>query len=326
MFIIAVGFVKQASIWRPTSGGNTPFLAAVLLVFALVEVGLGGCAGTTTSTSAPAPTTTTPSSSAPTALSLPVPPAHWDVTTGSTGQVGGILLADVDPALLTGNFARCPECHSLLDRAASQNPALVQQFEHGFHLEKGARCADCHEVPTHTEIAIRKPTMIKCFGCHSQTDTAAPSGACATCHPRNFPLKPTTHEASDWLPSREQLVTTRATHPKAAQESPKGCELCHTKTFCSDCHGLDMPHPQDWQNVHSEKAVDVGGKVCMRCHPNNESCQVCHHPGYKPGGPPWWQIHPQAVYNEGPDLCLQCHSTLTCARCHTTGEYKDFTE
>ncbi len=250
---------------------------------------------------------------------MPVTPAA-----GGGNADHSLLLANVDPILLTGNFARCPECHSVLDRAASENPALTQQFAHSFHLKDGAKCGDCHEVPTHTETKIRKPPMVKCFNCHSQTDASAPPGTCSTCHPSDFPLKPATHSAPDWLPTQAELVSTRATHPKAAQESPKECEICHAKTFCSDCHGLEMPHPADWQNNHPKQAAAIGGQVCMRCHFNNETCSACHHPGYKPGGPPWWKIHPQASYSEGPDFCLRCHSTLTCAHCHTSGEYKDF--
>ncbi|MCL4368754.1 MAG: hypothetical protein M1337_06270 [Actinobacteria bacterium] len=245
---------------------------------------------------------------------------------GGSTQTGGMHLADVNKALLTGNFARCPECHSLLDLSASRNSALTKRFAHGFHLEKGATCDQCHEVPTHTSTEVRKPTMLKCFGCHSQTDKTKPTGACAACHPPGFSLKPQTHSDPTWLPPLAQLVTTRATHPTAWEKSPKECELCHAPTFCTKCHGIEMPHPLDWQKQHSSQAAKVGNGVCMKCHFNNETCRACHHPGYKPGGPPWWQIHPNAVYNEGPDRCFRCHSTRTCAHCHTTGEYKDFVQ
>jgi hypothetical protein len=232
--------------------------------------------------------------------------------------------ADVDASLLVGNFANCSDCHGFLDLAASSNPALVKAFAHAPHLAEGAKCDDCHLVPTHTETEIKRPSMVKCFGCHSLADPSKPSGTCSTCHPPDFPLKPASHEDPKWLPTTQQLVTTRASHPKAAQESPKECQICHAPSFCKDCHGLDMPHPADWQNVHTEQAKAVGGQVCLNCHPNNETCGECHHPGYKAGGTPWWQMHPTVVQTSGVTPCLQCHSTLTCAHCHTTGEYKVF--
>jgi hypothetical protein len=232
--------------------------------------------------------------------------------------------ADVDPSLLVGNFAICGDCHTLLDRSASSNPALVEAFAHAPHLAQGAKCDECHLVPTHTETEIRKPDMVKCFGCHSLTDPSKPPGTCSTCHPPDFPLKPTSHEDPTWLPTTEQLVTTRATHPAAAQKSQKECQICHAPSFCKDCHGVDMPHPDNWQAGHSDEAATVGGQVCLQCHPKSESCSACHHPGYKVGGTPWVQLHPVAVQNNGVTPCLVCHSTITCAHCHTTGEYKVF--
>ena len=228
----------------------------------------------------------------------------------------------MDPALLVGNFAICADCHTLLDRAASSNPALVKAFAHAPHLAKGAKCDECHVVPTHTSGGVRRPTMQKCFGCHSLTKPLAPPGECSVCHPASFPLTPASHRDPAWLPSQAELVTVRATHPEAAAKPDNECGSCHAPSFCLDCHGMSMPHPANWQDGHSEEAAKVGGQVCLQCHPDSESCSACHHPGYVPGGPPWWQIHPAAVQNGDATLCLRCHSTLTCAHCHTTGEYK----
>ncbi|MBU2603871.1 MAG: cytochrome c3 family protein [Actinobacteria bacterium] len=93
---------------------------------------------------------------------------------------------EVDAALLSGNFAVCGDCHSLLDRSALQGGALVPTFSHALHLDKGAGCDSCHLVPTHTEEGVRSPDMVKCFGCHSQDTASAPSGECDTCHPPVF--------------------------------------------------------------------------------------------------------------------------------------------
>jgi Cytochrome c7 and related cytochrome c len=241
------------------------------------------------------------------------------------GQESLSPLSRVDRAKLTGNFARCPECHSLLDYQARKNPALVSAFSHSNHLQRGAKCDNCHLSPTHTAGEVRKPTMLKCFGCHSQSDASKPPGKCSTCHPANFPLKPVTHNDPMWLPPAAQLVSSRAKHAQTALQSIDACKLCHSiEDFCTKCHGVQMPHAADWKKTHPETAFKVGGTVCTRCHFDQQTCMACHHPGYKPGGAPWWKLHPQIVLDKGPETCLTCHSTLTCAHCHTTGEYIDY--
>ncbi|MBU2603870.1 MAG: hypothetical protein KKA32_17200 [Actinobacteria bacterium] len=85
-----------------------------------------------------------------------------------------------------------------------------------------------------------------------------------------------------------------------------------------------MPHPTDWLTTHPAPARELGGGSCDPCHPSQNACSVCHHPGYSPDGLPWWRIHPQAIQEAGVGPCINCHSTKTCARCHTTGEYREF--
>ncbi len=293
---------------RPHRGRLACLLAPPLLALLLF---VGGCSEPSSSTTSVSVEPTTTSTAPPT---VPV--------SSPTGPSGGVRTEDVDGSLLVGDFVICGDCHALLDRSASANPGLVKAFAHGPHLAEGARCDDCHPVPSHTETEIRKPDMVKCFGCHSQTDPAKPSGACSYCHPPDFPLVPASHDDPAWLPTTEELVTTRATHPTAAQESPEECQVCHAPTFCQDCHQVDMPHPEDWQEGHADEAAEVGGQACLNCHPESESCSACHHPGYEPGGTPWWQMHPSVVAEQGETFCLNCHSTVTCAHCHTTGEYK----
>lgn len=240
------------------------------------------------------------------------------------GTSGPIRLADLAPGWLTGNFARCPECHSLLDQPGKVYPSLTSGFQHGFHLADGTQCADCHLVPTHTQEGIKHPTMDKCFGCHSQEDASGPPGGCSACHPSDFSLKPLSHDDPNWLPAAERRDSVRGQHTNTeVEDRQKQCGLCHGPTFCTDCHKLDMPHPDGWRDEHSTVAKQVGGSACRFCHPERQACAACHHKGYEPGGPPWVELHPSVVHADGAAGCIGCHSSKTCAHCHVTGEYEE---
>jgi hypothetical protein len=112
------------------------------------------------------------------------------------------------------------------------------------------------------------------------------------------------------------------------------CATCHTEQFCTNCHGMDMPHPASFLKPASAGAEDGHPAVsaekaekCVQCHGENEKthfCDSCHH-GEEAGGweyakdVPWTQKqHPQAVAAGGVDACTeQCHETKFCADCHT---------
>lgn len=226
--------------------------------------------------------------------------------------------------VLEGNFKRCPDCHADLDAFLKRTSSLVDGFAHGFHLDSGAQCGECHKVPTHTEEGIRTPTMAQCFGCHSQDDPQAPSGACEVCHPPAFPLEPDSHQDADWLPGAERLSRIQAGHSVGAQEDGEECRECHASSFCLDCHGVQMPHPPDWQDVHADKAEEAGGDNCLSCHVERALCNDCHHEGYDQEGPSWRRQHRVVIAAQGVTPCFECHSTKTCAHCHTTGEYRSY--
>ncbi len=247
-------------------------------------------------------------------------------TTGSAGAGGGTVTSQATAAPVSdgGNFEQCRDCHADLDYTASRNGVLLPAFKHQFHLDAGAKCGQCHQTPTHTKQGIRKPTMAKCFGCHSQNDAAAPPGACDACHPADFPLKPGTHADPDWLPPANRLDAVKAKHSVAAAESPQECSVCHAQSFCEGCHKVSMPHPADWQAAHPETARKVGGQTCDRCHPQKTLCNSCHHKGFDPAAGTWRQQHRNIVATAGAQPCFSCHSSTTCAHCHTTGEYKAF--
>jgi hypothetical protein len=82
-------------------------------------------------------------------------------------------------------------------------------------------------------------------------------------------------------------------HRFYAEQQSRTCTVCHTESFCSDCHAhkdelkpsdkyndspeRTLPHEGDYLNQHK-----IDGRIdpasCMKCHgrSNNERCRVCH--------------------------------------------------
>jgi hypothetical protein len=126
------------------------------------------------------------------------------------------LSGEVDPG-------QCPLCHEAI--SVSKNPDLI--FSHGSHLI--AVCTDCHQRNPHAPNGTFKPTMDSCFNCHEMqrgTQAQMKKGACRTCHPSTFALRPSSHGA-DWA---------KAPHVGPARSQSNRCALCHTDSQCKPCH------------------------------------------------------------------------------------------
>jgi len=195
-------------------------------------------------------------------------------------------------------------------------------------------------------------SMTACFRCHDQeTDGKAP-GTCEACHPPEFELKPASHLEEGFYPEghadmamAEASRTAEATggveseahEPAEAEESEGGghgealelptvasidyCSTCHLETFCNDCHGLPMPHPEGFNERHGT----LGGEdpeSCETCHGGaQQSCDGCHHGTsmdlpYDGSQGPWIDLHPLAVGKIGANACYECHDPTYCAHCH----------
>ena len=82
-------------------------------------------------------------------------------------------------------------------------------------------------------------------------------------------------------------------HKFYAAQGKQSCTICHTESFCSDCHAhkeelkpsdkykdsptRSLPHRGDYLNQHK-----IDGRIspasCFPCHgrQNNERCKTCH--------------------------------------------------
>ncbi len=201
----------------------------------------------------------------------------------------------------------CLQCHSPNREATSGYRILIDHVE---HAERNGSCVSCHVRTAHPlETRGRALSlMTQCFTCHDSAEEAEASGECGLCHPADYELLPASHE-TEW----------RASHGDVARYDLPQCEMCHVESFCSDCHGLEMPHPSGWDqepNGHVT-AVEQDRVVCTPCHGEQpDSCTMCHHTAYNPARGTWLGQHFLTVRQSGYTNCEDCHTLAFCAYCH----------
>ena len=203
-------------------------------------------------------------------------------------------------AVGTEVFAACESCHAGYLAGPPQSPGLV--FNHQTHLTRGAACVDCHAGATGHQ-GSPAPKMAGCFACHEGRKA---SKDCEYCHSNLDQIapghgEPTVHVAID-----------------SAQKS--SCAKCHdVGTFCSDCHGLEIPHPADWLQAHGPLGLNQSS-VCVKCHQSRDSlfCVRCH--GVEMPHPQYWYSEHASVAALEPAACNLCHedAPVFCDRCHQT--------
>lgn len=213
----------------------------------------------------------------------------------------------------------CLQCHDPNRKATSGFRIRINHVE---HAKRNGSCISCHVRVGHP-IATRGTAltlMSQCFTCHGTAKVKEASATCTLCHPQDFELRPVSHQQAKWGKG----------HGGIAQSDRKQCSMCHKPKFCSDCHGVEMPHPKGWaegarvsqadmgeaQTGHAQ-AAQLNRAVCARCHEDKpDLCSMCHHKAWQPVRGPWLQQHFQEVREKGSAYCLKCHNPVTCARCH----------
>lgn len=232
----------------------------------------------------------------------------------------------------------CAQCHpnSQLEKDIVVDGIRVN---HKGLRAAGYQCLTCHANISHpgTRPAVTRTgqdTMSICARCHNGKDLP---DDCGICHVSGVP----------------------ATAPKVAMRlhmTPGQCTECHTsKVFCTDCHnGLQMPHPERWNQKHGAMVVDRGKSICVSCHleddkrfcidchgvpmphpsgfgsshgsfalKNEEKCVKCHgensciacHGLQMPHPSGWMSVHSSTALSS-PGLCSRCHSSSYCVGCH----------
>lgn len=255
---------------------------------------------------------------------------------------------------------QCTQCHNLANRAATPTDGIL--IDHAVHTENDVTCATCHNRVAHPEDDIelvlgdRKHddwmTMDACFRCHSLEEGAKAPGACEACHTPQFALVPASHETTAWYTrfgesgghaaaAREESAAVAEAVAFFAKAEPvdekhavgpvlgpssavNSCLTCHTSAYCTDCHGVPMPHPDGFTENHGAEGRR-SPETCGTCHARNAAeaarqdfCNACHHPQSRPGVS-WQRTHREAVIAEGSQPCLDCHNPRYCSACHVRG-------
>lgn len=286
----------------------------------------------------------------------------------------------------------CTQCHNLDNRKVTPSEGII--INHDAHTDREVNCTACHNRVAHPETGLetiaKNPetgepaakhanfmSMTACFRCHTLTDKS-PSGAefkapgtCATCHPADFNLKPSSHYDAGFFPkghadlaimdvdqatgrpakdvirpvvhgeeaSEETSGSKEATASEeakaAGEENPEVlpvvevqqvdyCQTCHVEaTFCTPCHGMEMPHPEEFKTKTHPQIVPTAIDKCEMCHQQSTTyfCDNCHH-GSKVGwtfdpATPWQNQHAKTVVEKGVAGCLgACHDQQFCVDCH----------
>ncbi len=199
--------------------------------------------------------------------------------------------------------------------------------------------------------------MTACFRCHSLESDALAPGACRACHSPDFELKPDSHFEGDFYPGgHAELALAEFGHGEDAEgeegheeaaedgEAHEGegidlhtlpsvdevnyCSTCHViDQFCMNCHGMEMPHPEEFKGgedaTHPSIAAEKFDK-CELCHAPAETsfCDSCHHGDavdWEYDAAIVWQTqHAASVSTNGVAGCLdKCHEVKFCSDCHT---------
>ncbi len=254
---------------------------------------------------------------------------------------------------------QCTQCHSMELRKLTPSAGII--MDHEAHAAEGVTCVSCHNRVAHPEENVEYVLegdkkhedwmgMDACFRCHSLEAEARAPGACTACHPAGFDLVPPSHDVAGWYTEYGEsgghaaAASEEASRVAAAvswagglaeieknetldmgyEQTVNTCFTCHAKQFCTDCHGVEIPHPENFATDHGD-AGRANPAACARCHARSEAeaegtnfCNACHHP-QSTADRSWLDQHYVAVRAEGATECFECHNPRYCSACHVGG-------
>ncbi len=194
---------------------------------------------------------------------------------------------------------RCVRCHDEIQTGVISGRIRMR---HEDVIAAGQPCLACHPHVGHEKLerepaAVSRGTMSVCLTCHD--GVAAPAG-CTVCH--------------DGRPSDS------AVQPAAgATRADVTCDGCHqpaTSRACVDCHGLVLPHPEDFPGQHA-RLSSGDPSLCARCHEQagQRPCDCHSEPNTHGTYNEWFPRHGAAAQIAYPGGCL-CHDASFCQFCH----------
>lgn len=236
------------------------------------------------------------------------------------GALGATAFVGAEVRVSPGGES-CLECHQGVREDTLARDGI--RVRHEDIIRAGIGCLLCHPSVGHTEpsaestsgpsvevgppdsdeAAFARPVMSRCLRCH---DGKTAPADCGVCHVDKNP--------SD---------TASASSPRGDTPADVRCSGCHrqaTQERCIRCHGLELPHPEQFGRGHAAVSFGAPG-LCARCHEGAvadpaDAC-ACHtevntHGTYSQ----WFPVHGPAATSSGPGGC-RCHDTGFCASCHS---------
>lgn len=205
--------------------------------------------------------------------------------------------------------AVCLQCHDPNRTATSGYRILI---DHAEHAKRNGSCVSCHVRTAHPveSRGTALTLMAQCYTCHGTSGQPEASAECDVCHPSDYELVPASHAAARWENGR---------HGDIAQADVALCGMCHEQRLCDDCHGVEMPHPDEWVEGAAGHGVAAEGSpdTCRRCHNEEpDMCTMCHHTKFDPMKGTWIKQHHLKVEDDGVAYCMECHGPTYCVDCH----------
>lgn len=235
-------------------------------------------------------------------------------TSGTPGgaigaSVGGVVRRVWGASSLNGpgiSSAACLRCH---DEVAVKIIVADVRMRHEDVIAQGMSCLECHAWVGHEGMASgvdsERSVMSLCLTCH---DGEAASSACDVCH------------------LERPLDVASGTDPVAFTPIEPTCRGCHSEALsrrCTECHGLEMPHPASFMSQHAGDSQS-DPSVCARCHEQASAAEGCAcHTDVNVHGTfsDWFPRHGARALAGGQPGC-NCHKLVFCARCHQSDPYR----
>jgi hypothetical protein len=184
---------------------------------------------------------------------------------------------------------KCVDCHTTFAHGpdTTARPSMPTCYQcHGLtHAMRGLvateKCVDCHPSdfvlrPTdHTADFVKKTHKVTANTSPEQCAMCHAADFCTACHQgrpktRGGPNRPQV------IPADHLLQPFAVQHGKDFLAQKGACGSCHDSPSCERCHSTPMPHPADWTASHA-LATDLNAQDCKVCHPQQQTCQECHH-------------------------------------------------
>lgn len=199
----------------------------------------------------------------------------------------------------------CLTCHAGIYDSLTESKGY--RIDH-VNCASNAACTSCHSTTAHGTDGTwpRTSEMGTCLGCHS---TREASENCDVCHDPRTPSERLSRGTAWAVTHGAQWKTTHG------MGDLKTCSACHKPEYCSDCHGIALPHPDRYVTTRHAAEARSNRAACDGCH-RREFCDSCHGGVEMPHPKTFIKGHVTYVKDKTDASCKRCHAESDCTTCH----------